>query len=134
MKYKHDAATLSEALGIDPEETANKAGDLLEGNQTNSSEYIERLENTLSKRELALLSALFMNEILPSDVSTVKKLTISKEDLPEEVLKFIQGKISAIEEKGYDEDCNCEKCTEARQASGSEIKVKPILKGEGGLC
>jgi len=132
MKYKHDAATLSEALGIDPEETANKAGDLLGDNQTNSSEYIERLENTLTKRELALLSALFMNEVIPSDTSTVKKMTISKEELPPELLKFIQGKLSAIEEIGYDENCNCAKCTEARELSGDTSK--PILKGEGGSC
>ena len=138
--YNHDGKNILEATGVDALDISLKATDLLSENGDVDSQFIEKLENTFNKRQLAVMSAMFIKEIsnkkdTPEKEDDVQVLEINKEDMPAEFLKFIQEKIAQIKAQGFDPDCNCKSCTEARlnsAKSGGTFEVN--IGGEGGQC
>lgn len=128
QNYKHEAKTLKEATGVDGKKVALKAGTMLFESGDINSKFIEKLENTFDKRELAVMTSMFLHEIALKNKESrerpeIKVMSMDSEDIPPEVKEAIQDLIKDQVFKDMDEEnpnsfdpeCGCERCTANRE-------------------
>lgn len=140
MKYNHKGNNVLENTGVDAFDVSMKAVDFFPESGKIDSEYIETLENSFSKRELAVLASMFIQEMNDKDDSSEEEINIEvvnfdKELLPQEILDFIKNKVKKGGILPFDSTCSCLKCTKLRAETNLDNKKFPQkIQGEGGDC
>ena len=139
MKYNHKGKNIKDATGVNAEEVCMKAVDLLSEKGEVTSYFIERLENNFTKRELAVMSSMFIQDnAVERDASkedvNVEFINIGKDDLPPEVKELIKTKLLKTLEFGFDPKCTCEHCTQLQKEGKRRENTNPHFGGEGGNC
>jgi hypothetical protein len=141
-KYNHNGKTLKEGTGIDGLAVSMKARKMLQKHGDICSEYIEDMENSFNKRELAVMASMFIHgatkeEDSPKEQPEIKVMKIDDKDVPPEIREAIKGMIEKLDEENpdsFDPHCGCPRCTKNRMRANQDIMIKDALNGEGGEC
>jgi hypothetical protein len=126
--YNHKGKSLKEGTGVDGLAVSIKAKLMLQKHGDICSEYIQDMENSFDKRELAVMASMFIHgatkeEDSPKEQPEIKVMSLNDKDLPPEVREAIKSMIDKMDHENpdsFDPECGCPRCRKNRaKATGS---------------